>query len=67
MFAASGAAVRILDVNLNDAESIAKEITAAGGPASAYACDVGNQKEVTSAFGSIAQRGRIDILVNNAM
>jgi len=59
MFAASGAAVRILDVNLNDAESIAKEITAAGGSASAYACDVGNQKEVTSAFGSIAQRGRI--------
>jgi NAD(P)-dependent dehydrogenase (short-subunit alcohol dehydrogenase family) len=35
-FAANGAAMRILDLNLNDAEAVTKEITTAGGSASAH-------------------------------
>ena len=65
-FAASAATVHILDVNLQDAESVASEITNSGGGAWAHACDVGNQAEVISTFATIARQGRVDILVNNA-
>lgn len=65
-FASNGATVHILDLNLADAEAVAKEITAAGGSASACSCDVGDQKQVVSTFERIAQQGRIHILVNNA-
>ena len=64
--AAHGAAARILDINCNDAEAVAKQIIETGGCASAYACDVSDQNEVISTFDRIAQDGRIDILVNNA-
>jgi hypothetical protein len=36
--------VRILDLNLNDAEAVTKEIATAGGSASAHSCDVSDQK-----------------------
>lgn len=65
-FAANGAAVRILDVNLNDAEAVTKEIAAAGGSASAHGCDVSDQKQVLSTFDHLAKQSRIEILVNNA-
>jgi NAD(P)-dependent dehydrogenase (short-subunit alcohol dehydrogenase family) len=65
-FAANGAAVRILDVNLNDAEAVTKEIAAAGGSASAHSCDVSDQKQVLSTFDHLAKQNRIEILVNNA-
>jgi len=47
-FEANGATVRILDVNLNDAEAVATEIQSAGGSASAHACDVTDQRQVIS-------------------
>jgi NAD(P)-dependent dehydrogenase (short-subunit alcohol dehydrogenase family) len=65
-FAASGAAVHILDVNLQDGEAVAGEIRSLGGAAAAYACDVGDQAEVVSTFANIALQGRVHILVNNA-
>jgi NAD(P)-dependent dehydrogenase (short-subunit alcohol dehydrogenase family) len=65
-FAAAGAAVRVLDVNQNDAENSAQQIAAANGEASAHVCDVTNQQQVKGIFDEFAQRGRIDILVNNA-
>ena len=65
-FVANGASARILDLNSNDAEAVAREIIDAGGSASAYACDVSDQKQVISTFDCIAQDGRIHILVNNA-
>jgi 2-keto-3-deoxy-L-fuconate dehydrogenase len=65
-FAASGATVHMLDVNLRDAESVASEIKSLGGAAATYACDVGNQAEVISTFANIARQGGVDILVNNA-
>lgn len=65
-FAKNGAAVNILDINQNAAATVAKEITTAGGNASAHAFDVANQAEVVSTIANIARQGRIDILVNNA-
>lgn len=65
-FAASGAAVRILDVNLPDAERVCKEIAKASGDARAFSCDVTSQSEVKARFEEIFGRERVDILVNNA-
>jgi NAD(P)-dependent dehydrogenase (short-subunit alcohol dehydrogenase family) len=65
-FAGNVAAVTILDLNPNHAETVAKEIGSARGLASAYSCDVTDQQQVVSIFNRIAQESRIDILVNNA-
>jgi NAD(P)-dependent dehydrogenase (short-subunit alcohol dehydrogenase family) len=65
-FAANGAAVHILDISPKDAETVASEIASAGGTASSYGCDVGNQAEVVARFADIFGRGRIHLLVNNA-
>lgn len=65
-FAANGATVRILDIKLDAAQAVVNEIQIAGGNASAHACDVGNQQAVISAFDELANRGGINILVNNA-
>jgi 2-keto-3-deoxy-L-fuconate dehydrogenase len=65
-FAANGATVRIADINLQQAEIVAKEITDAGGQATAHACDVTNQRQVWKVFEEIFGKGRVEILVNNA-
>lgn len=65
-FAANGAVVRIVEVNLESGEDVVNEITTAGGTASAHSCDVGDQKAVVATFNQIAQQGRVHILVNNA-
>jgi NAD(P)-dependent dehydrogenase (short-subunit alcohol dehydrogenase family) len=65
-FAANGASVHILDLNVADAEAVASEIKAAGGTATAHGCDVTDQAAVIAAFRSIIQRGKIHVLVNNA-
>ena len=58
--------MRILDLNLNDAEAVTKEIATAGDSASAHSCDVSDQKQVISTFDHLAKQSRINILVNNA-
>ncbi|HEX4487940.1 MAG TPA: SDR family oxidoreductase [Terriglobales bacterium] len=65
-FAASGAFVCVLDVNQKASELTAEKIGAAGGKASAHACDVSDQAKVKAQFESIAAQRKIDILVNNA-
>jgi 2-keto-3-deoxy-L-fuconate dehydrogenase len=60
LFAKQGAHVCIIDLNGTDA---VKEITAPGGTASTYNCDVSNQQQV---HGIIAEIGKVDILINNA-
>ena len=65
-FAANGAAVRIADVNPQQAETTAKQITGAGGQASVHACDVTNQRQVRETFQELFAKERIHILVNNA-
>jgi len=65
-FAASGAHVFVLDIRVKDADETVREILDAGDKASAHICDVTNQDEVRAVFRDLAQRGRIDTLVNNA-
>jgi NAD(P)-dependent dehydrogenase (short-subunit alcohol dehydrogenase family) len=65
-FAANGAAVRIADINLKQAEATAKQITSAGGDGKAFTCDVTDQKQVRKAFEKLFAKERVEILVNNA-
>jgi NAD(P)-dependent dehydrogenase (short-subunit alcohol dehydrogenase family) len=65
-FAANGAAVRIADINPQQAETTAKQITGAGGQASVHACDVTDQRQVRETFQQMFAKERIHILVNNA-
>jgi NAD(P)-dependent dehydrogenase (short-subunit alcohol dehydrogenase family) len=65
-FAGRGAAVHILDVNGEAAESTTSEIGRDGGSAKAHRCDVTDGADVARVFGGILRESRIDILVNNA-
>jgi len=65
--AAQGATVAVAARNQEKLDELAKEITAAGGKASAFALDVADEEQIKTVFKSaIAQLGKIDILVNNA-
>ena len=65
-FAANGAVIRVLDVNESAAGATCERIAAAGGTASACACDVTNQSEVKARFEDMGRRERVHILINNA-
>jgi NAD(P)-dependent dehydrogenase (short-subunit alcohol dehydrogenase family) len=65
-FTASGAAVRIVDINPKQAEETEAQIKSAGGDATVHACDVTNQTQVHETLHAIFARERVDILVNNA-
>jgi NAD(P)-dependent dehydrogenase (short-subunit alcohol dehydrogenase family) len=65
-FAAAGAGVRILERDGGAAERAVKEITGAGGRASAFHCDVASWRAVEETFAGICRSERVDILVNNA-
>ena len=65
-FAANGAHVHVLDINLGAAESAAEQILKEGGEARAGRCDVTRQEEVHAVFEKIFALERIHILVNNA-
>jgi NAD(P)-dependent dehydrogenase (short-subunit alcohol dehydrogenase family) len=65
--AASGAAVTVNDINPDRADSVAAEITAAGGHAIPWQADVSNRFQVGSLVeGARDSFGRIHILVNAA-
>ncbi len=66
-FAAQGAIVHIIELNIEAANSAVAEIIKAGHSAVAHAVNVTSQKEVQSAIEKIEQgAGPIDILVNSA-
>ena len=65
-FAANGAAVRIADINPQQAETTAKLITSAGGQATIHVCDVTDQRQVRETFQQLFTKERVHILVNNA-
>jgi NAD(P)-dependent dehydrogenase (short-subunit alcohol dehydrogenase family) len=65
-FVANGASVCLLDVNRIPAETVAEEISRAGGTASAYECDVSDRASIGVTFHAILEQSRVHILVNNA-
>ena len=65
-FAASGAFVRLLDIDEKAAEGVASEIRDAGGNAKAFGCDVSQPQAVNTTFHKIFEDGTLHILVNNA-
>lgn len=65
--AAEGGSVAVADVDAASAESVAQEISAAGGTAFATACDVTDVASVTASFAQAVPRlGKLDVLVNVA-
>ena len=66
-FAAQGAHVAVADINAEAAASVAASISAAGGTAHGFSCNVADRDQVNAMTAEIAKRlGAIDILVNNA-
>ena len=66
-FAAAGAIAVIADLSLQNAESVATEITGAGGKALALAVDVSKKDSVDAMVAAtLKEFGRIDTLINNA-
>ena len=66
-YAAEGAKVAVVDVNIELAEEVAAAINSTGGTALAVKCDVSQRGEVDAAAKSInEQLGTISILVSNA-
>ncbi len=66
-FAAEGARVAIVDLNTDNAKSVAAEIEAAGGTALAVTCDITDEEAVAAMVETVAGAfGGVDILVNNA-
>lgn len=67
VLARAGARVALLDLNLEAAQSFADEITAEGGIAKAYACNVLDKELCNSVAEAVkAELGPCDILVNGA-
>lgn len=67
VFGAQGANVQIIELNEDGGRQTADDITAAGGKAAVYGCNVAKQSDVVAVMEKItAAAGRIDILVNCA-
>jgi NADP-dependent 3-hydroxy acid dehydrogenase YdfG len=67
MLAAEGALVVVSGRRKAPIEAVAAEITAAGGRAAARVCDVARPADARAlAEWTVAQHGRVDVLVNNA-
>lgn len=65
--AQAGAQVAVLDLSLEAAQRVATEITAAGGQAQAFRCDVLDKTDLeATAQAVLAAFGRVDILLNGA-
>jgi len=65
--AREGARVVLADTNAREATAAADAITASGGIAASWACDVGHKRDVDSLIGAaMVAYGSIDLLVNNA-
>lgn len=65
-FAASGASVHLLDLDLGAAEVAAQEIAGKDGKVYPHQCDVSQFDQVNSVMREIFAQGRVHILVNNA-
>ena len=63
LLAKQGATVYIVDINLDQANEVVKEIEATGGKAVAKVTDVSNQQHVDALFAGLV---KLDILINSA-
>ncbi|MFE0462046.1 3-oxoacyl-ACP reductase FabG [Kitasatospora sp. NPDC058965] len=67
LLAEEGAAVAVIDLTAERAQATADEITAKGGTARAYGCDVADYDAVEAVFAQLVEDlGGVHILVNNA-
>jgi 3-oxoacyl-[acyl-carrier protein] reductase len=67
LFADEGAKVAVADLGADRVGAVVDEITAAGGEAAGYECDVSGPENVRRLVDAVADRfGGLDILVNNA-
>ena len=67
LFAREGAKLGLLDKDGAKVNAVAEEIRAAGGQATAVACDISKKADVTAAIGEARKTfGALHILVNNA-
>jgi NAD(P)-dependent dehydrogenase (short-subunit alcohol dehydrogenase family) len=66
-FAVTGATVAVLDIDVAAATRTVDQITAAGGNARMWSCDISSERQVEDAFAEIdTALGHVDVLVNNA-
>jgi 3-hydroxybutyrate dehydrogenase len=66
-FALAGAKVAIADVNLSTAQTVADQINASGGTASAVEMDVANEAQVDAGVGQVVHTfASLDVLISNA-
>ena len=66
LFATQGAVIHILELNYSLAKQEAEKINANNGKAFAYELNIADQAKVKEVMNSIAKKGTIDILINNA-
>ena len=64
--AAHGAYVHILERKTEAADTTAREIESENGRASVHTCDIAEHTAVQKIIDTIADRGAVDILINNA-
>jgi 2-keto-3-deoxy-L-fuconate dehydrogenase len=65
-FAEHGAAIRIVDLNVEAAQQTAERIAQLGGAATAHQCDLTDAVSTRALFKEILALSRVDILVNSA-
>jgi len=66
LFAKEGAAIAVVDMDRNRADKVTQAITAAGGKAKTYLCDVAQEDQIIATVNAVAADwGRLDILINN--
>jgi 3-oxoacyl-[acyl-carrier protein] reductase len=66
-FAGEGASVVLADINRDEAERAAKELSTGGAQAIPLGCDVTSESDVEGLVQhAVSQLGRLDIMVNNA-
>ena len=66
-FAAAGATVAVVDMNLAAAQATVDKIAEAGGTAAAFECNITSEEQVTATVAAIVERfGSLDCAFNNA-
>ena len=66
LFAKEGAVVAVVDMDRSRADKVTAAITAAGGKAKTYLCDVAQEDQIIATVSAVAADwGRLDILINN--